>query len=231
MFTLKTFYKSKEWERFRDLIIYERQDCIKKINYCDKCHKQIVNRYDLIVHHKVELTEANVNDYSISLNPSNVEIICFNCHNKEHARFGHENKKRVYIVYGSPLSGKTTWVNSVAQPNDLIIDMDNIHEMITVNDRYDKNDRLNSVVFEVRDKLYDIVKYRSGKWVNAYVITGGALRGDRERLSVRLNADDCIYIEATKDECIDRLNQRKMSKDARTKWLQYINEWFERYQQ
>ena len=34
--------------------------------------------------------------------------------------------KQVYIIYGSPLSGKTTYVKEHAQKGDLIIDIDNI---------------------------------------------------------------------------------------------------------
>lgn len=231
MFTLKSFYKSEQWELFRDNVIYQRTNKSTMKVHCARCGKELNKRYDTVVHHKIELTEQNVNDYNISLNPDNVEVICFNCHNKEHARFGHEAKKKVYIVYGSPLSGKTTWVKEAAQPNDLIVDMDSIHEMISVNDRYVKNDRLNSVVFEVRDKLYDIIKYRSGKWHNAFVIVGGAMRGDRERLMKRVNADELIFIEATEEQCMDRLDQRNMHGEHKYKWKQYIKEWFERYQE
>lgn len=227
MFTLKSFYKSKEWEKFRNIVIND--SIIDGHVRCAHCGKSIVARYDTIVHHKQELNEANVNDYNISLNPANVEVICFNCHNKEHARFGYEHKKKVFIVYGSPLSGKSSWVREVAQPNDLIVDMDNIHQMISVNDRYDKNDRLNSVVFEVRDKLYDLIKYRSGKWQNAYVIAGLPLIGDRERLSKRLNTDELIFIECDKEECIKRLDERAMSDEARAKWREYIEDWFNKY--
>ena len=107
--------------------------------------------------------------------------------------------------------------------------MDNIHQMISVNDRYDKNDRLNSVVFEVRDKLYELIKYRSGKWQNAYVIGGLPLVGDRERLCKRLNTDNLIFIEADKDECFRRLNERSMSAEARAKWSNYIQDWFDKF--
>lgn len=230
MFTLKSFYKSKEWLKFRDVIIYERQDAVTKVNYCSHCHKQIVSNYDLIIHHKTELTEANVNDYNISLNPDNVEIVCFNCHNKHHARFGHEGKKRVYIVYGSPLSGKTTWVEQYAQPNDLIVDMDKLHEAVSINNRYEKNDRLNDPVFALRDTLYDVIKYRRGKWQCAYVIITGALAGERERLMQRLNADQCVFIEAAHDECIKRLDSRDMNSESKKKWRGYIDKWFEMYQ-
>ena len=227
---LKSFYKSKEWETFRRVIISERT-AEDGFIYCAKCGKPILRKYDLIVHHKIELTEANVNDALIAFNPENVECVHFACHNKEHDRFTAGSSgykvapKRVYIVYGAPCAGKTTWVRSVAGKNDLIVDLDSLWEAVSINPRYVKPDRLKGVVFEMRDKLYDIIKYRSGKWLNAYVITGGALRGDRDRLQARVNADELIYIEASKDECLERIGERGEA------WREYIEEWFESYQE
>ena len=168
MITREQFYKSKQWEAFRKVIIAERTDEDGFVHCC-RCGKPILNKYDLIIHHKIELNEANVNDTMISLNPDNVDCICFRCHNKEHERFGfqkegHKNgfykpvQKKVYIVYGSPCAGKSTWVHDVATKDDLIVDLDNIWQMISVNDRYSKPAALKSVVFDVRDKLYDIIK-------------------------------------------------------------------------
>lgn len=37
-----------------------------------------------IVHHKIELNEDNVNDPSVALNPDNMMLVCFDCHNKIH---------------------------------------------------------------------------------------------------------------------------------------------------
>ena len=109
---------------------------------CAHCGEPIIKKYDCIGHHIEELTLENVNDYSISLNPDNVELIHFRCHNKAHKRFGYGNAHRkptptqeVYIVYGSPCSGKTTFVRESAGENDIILDMDNIYECITANER------------------------------------------------------------------------------------------------
>lgn len=223
------FYKSKEWQKFRNVFINDMMDTITGNVYCSHCHKAILNKNDIIVHHKIELTEENVNDFNISLNPDNVEIVCFNCHNMEHRRFGYENSKLVYLVYGSPCSGKSTWVSSVAQPNDLIVDMDKIYEMISVNKRYNKPNALRSIAFDVRDLLYEEVKYRRGKWSNAFIVGGYPMRGERERL---LNYLDAMpkHIEATKEECIERL---RICDDNRNvdEWLKYIDEWFEYFQE
>ena len=226
------FYKSKQWESFRKVIIEQRADPDGFVR-CAICGKPILKKYDLIVHHKKELTEANVNDALVALNPDNVECVHFKCHNMLHDRWQGGNggykpvTKKVFIVYGSPCSGKSTWVKSVATEDDLVVDLDNIWQMISINDKYIKPAALKSVVFQIRDGLYDIIKYRSGKWHNAYVITGGALLGDRERLKRRVGADDLIFIDTDMNTCIKRAADRG---DASDEWIQYINDWFAQYQ-
>jgi hypothetical protein len=116
MFTLSNFYRSKEWESLRSQLRIERVNDDGDI-ICHYCHKPIIKAYDCIAHHVVPLTESNVNDYSISLNPDNLVLVHHNCHNKIHSK-GFKCK-RVYIVYGSPCSGKSYYVDSVAGDNDL----------------------------------------------------------------------------------------------------------------
>lgn len=229
MFTQKSFYKSREWERFRQIVIDDNTNDDGFV-YCALCGKPIIKKYDLIVDHIIELDDSNVNDYSISLNPDNVRCLHFECHNKRHERFGFgtggyvRRPKKVYIVYGSPCSGKSSWVNQVANENDLIVDMDSIYECISNNDRYIKPDGIKGAAFEVRDCLYNIIKYRSGRWQDAYIITGGARLMDRKRLVDRVGADDLIFIDTDKETCLIRAVTRGKE------WEQYINEWFENYQ-
>lgn len=230
---LQKFYKSKKWEAFRKVIIDQRTDPDGYV-HCAICGKPILKAYDLIVHHKKELSEDNVSDAMIALNPDNVECVHFRCHNQIHERFGFNGtsagrniKKHVYIVYGSPCAGKSTWVHENATADDLIVDLDSIWQMISINDRYIKPAALKSVVFEMRDKMYDIIKYRSGKWHNAYIITGGALLGDRQRLQVRVGADDMIFIDTPQKDCLERCAMRG---EAAEDWIQYVNEWFNSFQ-
>ena len=56
MFTLSTFYRSKEWERFMRFLKEERED-ENGFVICEHCGKPIVKKYDCIGHHKEELTE------------------------------------------------------------------------------------------------------------------------------------------------------------------------------
>ena len=235
MITRKQFYKSKAWEDFRQIVIAERTSDDGYV-YCAICGKPILKKYDLIVHHKIELDELNVNDNMIALNPNNVECVHFKCHNELHSRFqggdGYRPvQKTAYLVYGAPCAGKTTWVHQNATSDDLIVDLDSIWQMISINDRYVKPDSLRSVMFDVRDKLYDIIKYRSGKWRTAYVISGCAMKGERERLVQRIGANDLVFIDTDKETCINRAKNRTEVKESqRIEWIKYINDWFEKYQ-
>lgn len=226
----QSFYKSKEWERFRKLII-DRDTNDDGYVVCALCGKPILKPYKLIVDHIKELDDVNVNDVTVSLNPDNCRCVCFDCHNKRHERFGKKNYmnkgKQVYIVYGAPCCGKSSYVADHATEYDLIVDMDNIYQMISNNKRYNKPNRLNGAAFMIRDCLYDIIKYRNGKWHNAYIITTGARSGDRQRLKERVNADEFIFVEATKEECLLRAETRG---DQAEEWKSYINKWFDDYE-
>ena len=236
MLTRQQFYKSKEWEAFRQVVINNRTD-VDGYVHCAICGKPILKPYDLIVHHKQELTEANVNDAMVALNPDNVECVHFKCHNKVHERFGYNKTsaarsvpKKVFIVYGSPCAGKSTWVHENATKDDLVVDMDSIWQMIGINERYAKPASLRSVAFQIRDAMYDVIKYRSGKWHNAYIITGGALKGDRDRLVQRVAADDLIFINTSQKECLNRAITRDLPEGEYDQWVKYINDWFNSYQ-
>ena len=73
---LHNFYKSQQW-------MIARTVKIQNVNgKCERCG----NTSDE-VHHKIPLTIENVKDALISLNQDNLELLCKECHNKEHNRF------------------------------------------------------------------------------------------------------------------------------------------------
>jgi 5-methylcytosine-specific restriction endonuclease McrA len=78
----KAFYKSKAWQRTRYSYI------VSKGGLCERC-----NAGGKIVHHKVYITPANINDEAIILNHANLELLCQDCHNKE-----HEKRQRAKVV-------------------------------------------------------------------------------------------------------------------------------------
>lgn len=225
MQTIETFYKSKQWQRLIRILKQERID-EEGFIICEHCGEPIVKKYDCIGHHKVELTTENVNDPEIALNPELIALVHHKCHNEEHERFGSK-RQQVFIVYGSPLSGKSSYVRSVAAAGDLIVDMDSIWQCISGLERYRKPNRLKNIVFDVRNKLIEEIKFRRGHWRNAYIIGGYPLIGERQRLIKELGAEE-IFIDTTKQECLNRMYYIE---DAR-KDLDYeafIEKWWREY--
>lgn len=217
MFTLFNFYRSPEWETLRKSLMLERVDANGDI-VCEHCHKSVVKAYDCIAHHKEPLTEGNVNNYDVSLNPENIMLVHHKCHNEIHNRFGTYTR-HIYIVYGSPCAGKTTFVNERALKDDLIIDIDRIFEAINNG----RSNRLYDNVMQVYRLLIDMVKTRNGKWVNAYIIRGFPLKGERERLAAMLDAE-LIYIDTDKETCLERAYKRAPDYDK------FVLAWWQKFQ-
>lgn len=222
--TLQDFYRSRDWEAFVRTLRLERTDPTTGLVLCEHCGRPIVKAYDCIAHHKTALTPENVNDVTVSLNPDNIALVHHGCHNEIHARFGY-SRQEVYIVYGPPFAGKAAFVESVRQPGDLIVDIDSIWQAVSGCPRFEKPNALRSVVFGIYDALIDAVKYRKGRWQNAYIVGGFPFEADRERLLRDLDARE-VFLPATRDECLARLAQD--GRDKKT-WTAYIETWFERH--
>lgn len=224
--SLYNFYRSDLWEDFLKVLKNDpkRMDAMGNL-ICAHCGKPIVKKYDCIGHHTIELTEENYTDHMISLNPDLVVLVHHKCHNIIHNKL-FSGQRQVFIVYGSPLAGKSSYVAEAMNEGDLIIDMDSIWQCVSGCERYVKPNRLKSVVFAVRDNLLESVKYRRGKWLNAYVIGGYPFKAERERLIDTLGARE-VFIDTDKDTCINRL----LSCEDRDKaeWERYINDWWLQY--
>lgn len=222
MYTLQTFYKSKQWQKLLEVIKLDRLNENGQI-ICWHCGKPIVDKYDCIGHHTIFLTEDNVNNADIALNPGLIQLVHHRCHNKIHNKLGY-TKREIFLVYGSPMSGKSTYVDSVAEPGDLIIDMNRLWECVSINGK--RAPKLNSVVFGVRDRLLEMIKYRVGKWDKAYIVGGYPLISERERLCKELGARE-IFIDTPKEVCISRLENCKDRNYSDN--LKFIEEWWKRY--
>lgn len=222
---LSSFYTSKKWIDLVTCLRHERVND-EGLLICEHCGRPIVNKYDCIGHHVIELTEENYQDANISLNPDNIILVHHKCHNKIHDRLGLSCIKQVFLVYGSPLSGKSTYVRKSMNYGDIVVDMDNIWQCISGQDKYVKPKRLTQNVFAIRDTLIDMIRVRRGNWLNAYIIGGYPLISERERLIKSLGARE-IFIDTPKEECLQRL----LHDESRNKeeWTKYIENWWEKY--
>ena len=67
------FYHSSIWQRARKAYINS------VFSLCERCRQP-----GYIVHHKIELTEININDPLMTLGKGNLEYLCQACHNEAH---------------------------------------------------------------------------------------------------------------------------------------------------
>jgi hypothetical protein len=111
--------------------------------------------------------------------------------------------------------------------HDLIIDIDKIYECISNNPMYIKSGRLYDCMDAVKQSLFDCIKYKRGKWVNAFIVGGYPFKGERERIAVEYGAEE-IYIDITKEEALSRLATVQDGRDIK-EWEKYINTWWDRY--
>lgn len=215
--SLSEFYRSNEWAAFTSLIRLERT--VNNELICEHCYKAIVNKYDCICHHVVELTPDNVNDASIAFNPKNIMCVHAKCHNEIHSRFGSA-WKRVYLVYGSPCAGKTTYVYNIAGTEDIILDIDSLWSAICI---HGKPDRLKENVFALRDCMLDMIKTRRGKWRNAYIIGGYPMVMERKRFYDLYGAEP-IFIDTPQNICQLRASEKPQG------WIKFVDEWWSKFQ-
>lgn len=220
-----SFYTSKAWRGVRERKIADSG------GVCARCGRVFTDTSKLIVHHKRHLKNNDYNNPEVAFADDNLEVICFNCHNEEHDRF--KNIKHVYVVFGPPLSGKSTFVRENKEKDDIVVDMDRLYMAITGNDMYDKPDTLRYNVFMLHDCLLDQIKTRypkNGGWRNAWIIGGYANAWDRDALCKRVNADECILMETSMDECLMRLETcTDVRQTKKTLWEKYIRDWFSNY--
>ena len=66
---------------------------------CEPCLRRGEYTPAVIVHHKVHLTPDNINDPSITLDFSNLERVCRDCHAGEHPEIYGRPERRLRVAF------------------------------------------------------------------------------------------------------------------------------------
>lgn len=222
------FYNSKLWKDIKNDLWSKRKNEYGEV-ICEHCHQTILGRHNARLHHKIELTEQNVNDWSISTNYDNLVWVHLGCHNEIHYRFGKVDRK-VYLVVGSPCSGKSSWVESVATKEDMILDFDKLWAAISINPLHIKNNRLTDIAMALRTTMLDQIQMRSGSWINCYVLSTEPYSDERKRLCIQLGVDEIITMDVDEATCLKRLNENPNGRDI-TLYTKLIKKFYSRYQE
>jgi predicted kinase len=238
--TTTQFYNGQEWAACKAQVTQERLR--DGALYCEHCGGVIVKSFNpnannnkgaIVYHHKIYLTNQNVNNASISINPDNIAVLHWQCHNEVHGRFNGSAikvERKVYIICGSPLSGKTTFARERMSEGDLILDIDDIWQTLSGQPRYSKPNALKPIVFNMRLALKEQIAKGAGSWRNAYIIESLPLATDRKREAERYKAFNCEIITMTADrtECLNRLYASPNGRDIKA-YEGYINSYFDDY--
>ena len=82
---VEAFYVSWKWRKCREAFAKS------KGNMCERCLARGIieagsKKQPLETHHKVPLTDENVDDPKVALNWANLELLCKKCHDEERER-------------------------------------------------------------------------------------------------------------------------------------------------
>ena len=74
----RSFYSSKAWQDCRN------EYAKRKHHLCEDCLRRGIYKPGVIVHHIEELTPFNITNPEIALGFDNLELLCRECHLREH---------------------------------------------------------------------------------------------------------------------------------------------------
>ncbi|MCM1122028.1 MAG: AAA family ATPase [Eubacterium sp.] len=237
----RAFYDSQQWRKTSRAYLSSK-------NYiCEDCGGAAC-----IVHHIRHLAPWNINDPEITLDWGNLKAVCEKCHTEEHAKddkafrgqpaklngigFDEDGNAvespNVFLVCGSPGSGKTTYVLGHKAQNDLVVDLDYICAALMGEGggvRLDFRPVLQTAL-EVRRLLYECIQQRRGKWERAFVVTATADALEMRRLAQELNAA-LVLIDTPLKDCIANIRSDPQRSKSRRKFERLAVEWHEKYKQ
>lgn len=126
----------------------------------------------------------------------------------------------VYLIVGSPCSGKSTYIKEHMKRGDLVCDVDYIYAAISGQDAHDAELYTHEVACELHRHLLDIIRDRKGGWKDAYVTSIANTDEKLKEMKERINADEVIIMDTPYEVCIERAKERP----PYFVWL--IQEWF-----
>ena len=238
--SLAAFYNGDDWSNCKAQVTNERLK--DGALYCEHCGKVILKNFNpnaknnkgaIVYHHINHLTTLNVNDASISINPKNIMVLHWQCHNEIHNRFNgvaQKVERKVYLITGASCSGKTTFVRERVQEGDILLDIDDIWQMVSGMPRYIKPNQLKPIVFNIRNEIKDQIAKGAGTWRNAFIIESLPIATDRKREAERYKAHnvEVITMDATREECLNRLYAYPNGRNVKA-YEEYINDYYDSY--
>jgi len=205
-----------EWRKFRARYLAAHPAC-------SRCKSAATD-----VHHIVPLSDGGQ-----LLDESNVEALCHTCHSRETCgesrswRIRATPRIHVTLVCGPPGAGKSSYVRQRAMVGDVIIDLDDIIQAITILPRYERCAGVVPFAFAVRDAIIEQA-CKSDEVRMLWVIACLPNKDERERIASRLSAD-VVMMDVDESECLRRVGNDPARATVRLLSERLIREWWEEY--
>lgn len=114
----------------------------------------------------------------------------------------------VYLIYGAPCSGKTTYVKERMGSGDIVCDVDRLYSAVSYNEEHQTELYAQETATSLYNVLIKMIHDRQGNWKNAYVISLANTKEQVQEMKDRINADECILINTPYEVCMDRAKER-----------------------
>ncbi|GEP80690.1 hypothetical protein SCA05_24830 [Staphylococcus carnosus] len=130
----------------------------------------------------------------------------------------------VVVVYGPPLSGKTTYVKENITDDDIVFDYDAMAQAITFGDYQDNRPNTQDILLILRNTMIDCTQIK--KVGKLYIITTFLSKKITNRIEDNGMSYKAIKMDVDIDVCIDRLN--KSDRPNKEGLKKAIREWYSR---
>lgn len=130
----------------------------------------------------------------------------------------------IFLIYGAPCSGKTTWANERAGENDLIVDLDSIKSALCKTNPHKEGYPFLDPVLEIRGVLLSWLESHKRDEGRAFVIGGFPKRAQRMKIAIDLGAS-LIYCDTSEEECLKRAETCRPAG-----YDEVVRQWFEDYE-
>lgn len=132
---------------------------------------------------------------------------------------------KLVIVYGAPMSGKTTYVNEQLTNKDIVYDYDALAKTITNSDYQQYNDNAHELLLTIRDSMIDYAKWNDRGTM--YIITTFLSKVILNRLKTLSIDAKYIKMDVDINTCLKRLYETDRHDAHEVE--QVIHDWYARH--
>ena len=138
-----------------------------------------------------------------------------------------DNSREVILICGPPGAGKSTYMEKIRNPGDLIIDLDALYSALGHTTVHDNNQRLLPYVLAARDAIIETLA-NTYEYGTVIIIACAPDLKTRRRIREQLHAK-VIMLDVEPGVCMQRIMADGDRKQGVAYWQEMVDKWWERY--